>query len=348
MKAFVSKYALLGVGILLLFSCTVSLGVTNKVVHQENEKIKSAFAKETKKYAILVVAGQSNAVGYDESPVTTEVVKQMNPRLKQLGLYDKHNLQVIPLTHAAQNFKDMRRFKHPASKGYLGTKGIHLPLGNALLPYIPKDYELVIIPAAYGGAGFTANKGPGKYDPINLKPADSHLYNWGVNSVYYKAMKDRIKYVLNLNSSNYYIATIWCQGEKDATAPSKHKVAFEEMTQDFFNDFNKNYPNRVRGSNNWGKEQWFTYETVPYWQTKYKHSSGVNEIWKNYEEWSPSTYVSIHFGNHSAIYTNETNGTGETSSVQASHYGNDAFSNLVVPAIINKMLEAKAIEPLTE
>lgn len=38
------------------------------------------------KYAVLTVSGQSNAVGYDESPVYEVGGYAPHPRLKQLGL----------------------------------------------------------------------------------------------------------------------------------------------------------------------------------------------------------------------------------------------------------------------
>ena len=91
----------------------------------------------------------------------------------------------------------------------------------------------------------------------------------------------------------------------------------------------------------WNKEQWFNVETVPYWNSKYENAA---VIWDNYREWSPSTYVDIEFGNNSSQYTNETNGTGLTSSIRSSHYGNNAYADLVAPAVFEKMLEAGVIE----
>ena len=65
-------------------------------------------------------------------------------------------------------------------------------------------------------------------------------------------------------------------------------------------------------------------------------------IWDNYREWNPSTYVEIEFGNNSSEYTNETNGTGLTSSIRGSYYGNNV--DLVAPAVFEKMLEVGVIE----
>ena len=49
-----------------------------------------------KKYMVLCVAGQSNAVGYDESEIPKDYMKNYgSDRIFQLGLYDEDNLQVL-------------------------------------------------------------------------------------------------------------------------------------------------------------------------------------------------------------------------------------------------------------
>ena len=105
---------------------------------------------------ILCVAGQSNAVGYDESPVAANALTRVDrTRIAQLGLYGEDNLRVVPLGVCAQNLQDMRPYGHPSNPG-VGTKGIHLPLARLLLKEIPEDYGILVIPCAYGGTGFTA------------------------------------------------------------------------------------------------------------------------------------------------------------------------------------------------
>ena len=298
-----------------------------------------------KKYAVLVVAGQSNAVGYDESPVdANEELYRQSTRIKQLGLRGENNLKIIPLTYSAENFQNMTSLSNPYSEGRFGTKGIHLPLGHLILPHIPGDYELLVIPAAYGGTGFTTTASYGEYDAENKKPANLSIgLKWGVESAFYKSMRDRVQYALDLNEDNRYIGTVWIQGEQDsitAKQAQQHLPLFEAMTQNFFDYFNENYADRVKGGV-WNKEQWFNVETVPYWNSKYENAA---VIWDNYREWSPSTYVDIEFGNNSSQYTNETNGTGLTSSTRSSHYGNNAYADLVAPAVFEKMLEAGVIE----
>ena len=323
---------------------TTTFGVKYRVIG--SIMFDSLIQPDTKKYAILLVAGQSNAVGYDESAVDP-IFDTPDKRIKQLGFKGENNLKIVPLTHCAENYQDMSK----SGIDNQGTKGIHLPLAKRILKHIPEDYELLVIPAAYGGSAFTRGT-EGTYNMDTKKPVDST--KWGISAPLYLATKDRLEYALSLNEKNYYIGTVWCQGEFDTNATTQ-KTAFEEMTQDFFTYFNGKYKNRVKGGV-WSKDQWFIYETVPYWTKQggsaangqYATHSVINEIWQGYRQWSQNTYVTIDIGTGASAdkYTNLFNGktpingqNGSTSSYGASHYGNGAFEKVVAPAVYKKMLE---------
>lgn len=111
-----------------------------------------ADEKTYDKFVVVCIAGQSNAVGYDESPVDTKVTyRNANPnRIKQLGFYGKQNLQVIDLGYCAQSMQDMREHNRKGTET-AGTKGIHLPLANLMLNYIPEDYGILMLSVAFGG-----------------------------------------------------------------------------------------------------------------------------------------------------------------------------------------------------
>jgi len=285
---------------------------------------------ENKKYMILCVAGQSNAVGYDESLIASDYLSQFDrSRIHQLGLYEDDNLKIIPLGACAQSYQDMRPFGNPQNPvPGQGTKGIHLPLSNLLLDEIPEDYDILVISCAYGGSGFTVGE-EGGYDEKMLRPHPGIL-RWGSGSPYYRGMKDRIAYALNQNPDNRFLGVVWIQGEHDSNDAAGQIAGFKGMTEDFFGYFKEVFPDRVyKGS--WNRSIWYNVETVSHW-----YSQGqCPQIWEHYREWNPDTYVEIPRDTDS----NEVNGTGITASIRACHYGNNAYLKVVAPKTAAKMRE---------
>lgn len=277
-----------------------------------------------KKYMILCVAGQSNAVGYDESAIPRDYMERFgSDRIAQLGFYGEDNLRAVPLGPCAQNFQDMRPFGHPGNPG-IGTRGIHLPLAHALLPYIPEDYDILVIPCAYGGTGFSLGQWGG-YDPRTFRP-EPGIWRWGVESCYYKAMCDRIGYALEQNPENRFLGLVWCQGEWDSEDAAGHWAGFEPMTRDFFARMGARYPGRVyRG--NWDKTLWYNMETVSFWHSYHQ----CPRIWDNYRNWNPDTYIPVS----RSADSNEVNGTGITAKQRSAHFGNGSFEKVVAPAAVN-------------
>lgn len=271
---------------------------------------------------ILCVAGQSNAVGYDESYVPQDYLEQFDrSRICQLGLYGDDNLKIIPLGVCAQSYQDLRPYSNPNNfQPNLGTKGIHLPLAHHLLCAVPDDYKILVISCAYGGTGFTVGV-KGTYDEENLRPSEGFL-RWSVDSAYYRGMKDRISYVLNLNPENKMLGVVWIQGERDFEDASGQINEFNTMTADFFSYFSLNYPGRVFHGD-WNKDMWYNVETISYWY----NIGECAEIWNNYRLWNPETYVEIPENTDS----NEINGTGLTTSLLACHFGNDSYVKVVAP-----------------
>ncbi len=281
-----------------------------------------------RKYMILCVAGQSNAVGFDESPVEKDYMGRFRTRrLWQLGLWGEENLQIVPLQACAQNYQDMRPYGNPASvPDQPGTKGMQLPLADLLLDRIPDDYDLLVLPCAYGGVGFTVGE-PGTYDPQTLRPSEGRL-RWGVQSPYYRALKDRLRFVLDRNPENRFLGLVWLQGEFDFEDGEGNIRGFGEMSRDFLETFAREYPGRVyRGD--WNRDIWYNVETTYYWYTQ----GDCPKIWANYKAWNPGTYVEIPRDTD----TNAVNGTGVTTAIRPAHFGNDAFYHVVAPAVAAKM-----------
>lgn len=287
--------------------------------------------QQQKKYMILCVAGQSNAVGYDESVIAENYLDQFRrERIAQLGMYGKDNLKVIPLGACAQNYQDMRPYSNPGNtQPNLGTKGIHLPLADQLLDSIPEDYDILVVSCAYGGTGFTVG-GPGEYDAERMLPAPG-AWRWGVESPYYRGMKDRIAYALEMNPENRFLGTVWIQGENDSEDAAGQAKEFETMTEDFFAYFAKQYPDRVY-QGKWDRGIWYNIETVYHWYEQ----GQCQQIWDHYRAWNPDTYVEIPRDTES----NEVAGTGLTARIRACHFGNNAYQKVVAP-LTAKVLEKR-------
>ena len=281
-----------------------------------------------RKYMILCVAGQSNAVGFDESPVDKDYMgKFRTRRLWQLGFWGEDDLKIVPLQACAQNFQDMRPYGNPGSTpGQPGTKGMQLPLGDLLLDRIPEDYDILVLPCAYGGVGFTVGE-TGTYDPETRRPSEGRL-RWGVQSPYYLALKDRLRFVLDQNPENKFLGVVWLQGEFDFEDGEGNIRGFTEMTRDFLATFSQEYPGRVyRGD--WNRDIWYNVETTAYWYTQ----GDCPKIWAHYKTWNPKTYVEIPRDTD----TNAVNGTGVTTAIRPAHFGNDAFYRVIAPAVAAKM-----------
>lgn len=279
-----------------------------------------------KKYMILCVAGQSNAVGYDESPIPADYMTRFHTdRIFQLGLYDSDNLKVIPLGPCAQSFQDMRPYGNPENLG-IGTRGIHLPLAHRLLAYIPEEYDILVLSCAYGGTGFTVGE-LGGYEEATMTPAPG-VWRWGVASNYYRAMCDRIGYALSLHPANRFLGVVWCQGEFDSEDAAGQGLGFDAMTADFFRTMAEKFPGRVyRGD--WNRSIWYNMETVAYWHSYHQ----CPQIWEHYLRWNPDTYVRIPRSTDS----NEVNGTGITARLRGAHFGNDAFDRVIAPLVAEAM-----------
>ncbi len=298
------------------------------------------------KYIVLAVAGQSNSVGYDESDWDESTHGNTAPdRLKVLGMKGANNMQIIALSPTTENMQDMSTFGRQTK----GTKGIHLPLATELLPHIPSDYKLLIVPVAYGWTGFTGGTAL-EYDSTNKKPTKADPANglWDSTSAYYQTLRDRVIYALDLNPENKFAGVVWCQGEYDKAKPDEHLTGFQTMVEKLSADWAA-YANRTN-SKKMDKSLWVTHETTHAWRVRQSAGAQGNDgswVWSNY-----STYLGLN--NYVPIapindYTNAVAGCADgnvgktTSSSPATHYGNDAFKKVVAPRVADRLLRNNAI-----
>lgn len=305
----------------------------------------SQFDLKSDRYWVVAVAGQSNAMGWDESAKNPAPggMDEPTPGIYQLGIKDPDNLKVFTLNASAQDLLGMDWVSD--RNGRKGTKGIHLPLAQLLFKEAPAGYNVLVIPNAYGSAGFSTTA-TSPYDEAAMRATNlSSRTRWGVDEAYYRMLVDRVKYMLNANPDNKFVGVVWCQGEEDITSGPKdvrqHSTAFAKMADAFFNEINgAGLGNRCpRGKA--GKHVWYNYDTTPYFyhtpaNPQQGHGQAANAfvgscLFGGYKVWNPDTF--IHIPEDYAL-TNNVNGTGQSMVQRAMHYGNNAFRTTIAPMVM--------------
>jgi hypothetical protein len=330
----------------------VAKNAAGEIVGQNEYKVTTRPADNEKyqKWVVFAVAGQSNSVGYDESENTIETNPNSDPdRIKQLGLFGDNNLKIIPLQSMAENVQNMTGFG--ISAGKKGTKGLHLPLAELIAKHIPDDYGVIVVPVAYGMTHFTKSYAALTYNTGTLKPdqADAANGTWRAGFPYHQMLRDRVKYCLDLGLGkeyNKFAGVIWCQGEADTANhggnSSTHIDYFKELIETLAEDW-KDYE-KCSPTGKMDKSVWFVHDTTRYWRKRSSNAEGVDvsTIWLNYMS---------YLGNDHVVnilplddYTNAVNGGGtRTSSTYNSHYGNNAYRDVVAPRVLDCLLKHQMI-----
>jgi len=294
------------------------------------------------RWAILVVAGQSNAVGYDESPVDAAEF-QSNPRIKQLG-YHTNNLEIIDLGFCAQNFQDMRSIQG-------GTKGIHYHLAKKCLEFLPQDVGVLVIPAAFGGTtacrpgSSVFNNSKGHFDAntkkITTNTAAAHAWGCAKDGSDYtdpiRVIIERVKYV-NSKFDSALLGIVFCQGENTTigSATGINTTAdvcttYTELVEGIIAASIRNGIKTFDGRN-LSRRDIYIYESTYYWTSAANPNKiTYDTLSQYYQKMLPGNNYYIP-PKHSGV-TNETNGTGATSSNRPTHFGNNAFRDYIAPAM---------------
>lgn len=189
----------------------------------------------TQKYYILPIFGGENSAGWGNDPYD---MSQVNPRIMQLGRfatgsvtneftvkkedfgygddyskyrpYEDCNLKLIPATPCLDHIENL--FKHQVG----GTVGFGLSLANILLPYIPEDYGILIVPCGKG-LSTPHSSTSGNFNTERLSAVDdSTTKYWNFESGgLYPLVRDlsyRVEYSLNLNPENKLLPAIFSVG----------------------------------------------------------------------------------------------------------------------------------------
>ncbi|EHB8339395.1 DUF1737 domain-containing protein [Escherichia coli] len=252
---------------------------------------------EPEYYYVIALAGQSNSMSYGEGLPLPETYDRPDPRIKQLarrstvtpgGAACAYN-DIIPADHCLHDVEDMSRLNHPKadlSKGQYGCVGQGLHIAKKLLPFIPVNAGILLVPCCRGGSAFTTGA-DGTYSDATGASANST--RWGVDRPLYKDLIGRTKAALKKNPKNVLLAVVWMQGEFDfAGTPANHTARFTEVVDKYREDLADMAGQCVGGSAT--GVPWICGDTTYFW--KQKNDAAYQTVYGSYKN---KTEKNIHF-----------------------------------------------------
>ncbi|EOZ1368686.1 DUF6645 domain-containing protein [Escherichia coli] len=267
------------------------------VTGNEGKAVAVSATSDPEYYFVVVQAGQSNGMSYGEGLPLPETYDRPDPRIKQLarrstvtpgGVACKYN-DIIPADHCLHDVQDMSRLNHPKaelSKGQYGTVGQGLHIAKKLLPFIPANAGILLVPCCRGGSAFTTGA-DGTYS--DASGASENSTRWGVGKPLYKDLIGRTKAALKKNPKNVLFAVVWMQGEFDfGGTPANHAAQFGALVDKFRADLTDMAGQCVGGSA--GGVPWICGDTTYFW--KQKNESTYQTVYGSYKN---KTEKNIHF-----------------------------------------------------
>lgn len=298
-----------------------------------------------RKLLVIACAGQSNSVGYaenyDYSVANTE-------GLYQLGLYGSNNLTVLPLTTCPENLQNLssstKDAKYPAVAAIKTDKtSYHLQLAYRIREAIQEEYDVLIVPVAYGGTQLGSTK-DATFDECAITSKETmSAYSWAAGLIFSKILANRIKFAMRLHPDNIFGGIVWIQGEHDATSQAladNHPAAFKALVEYIENELQEIKDKSIcydeYGNKTIGKRAWSWATSTEYWYQSNKFEQLANKSYGPYL--GIDHRILLPFDNQ---YTNANNGDGQTSSVRNSH-----FRDMVVIGnkIADELLRRKDID----
>ncbi|HCP2333475.1 TPA: DUF1737 domain-containing protein [Escherichia coli] len=267
------------------------------VTGNEGKAVAVSATSDPEYYFVVVLAGQSNGMSYGEGLPLPETYDRPDPRIKQLarrstvtpgGAACKYN-DIIPADHCLHDVQDMSRLNHPKadlSKGQYGTVGQGLHIAKKLLPFIPANAGILLVPCCRGGSAFTTGA-DGTYS--DASGASENSARWGVDKPLYKDLIGRTKAALKKNPKNVLFTVVWMQGEFDFDGtPGNHAAQFGALVDKFRADLADMAGQCVSGSA--GSVPWICGDTTYFW--KQKNESTYQTVYGSYKN---KTEKNIHF-----------------------------------------------------
>ncbi|EGG0485543.1 DUF1737 domain-containing protein [Escherichia coli] len=244
---------------------------------------------EPEYYLVVVLAGQSNSMAYGEGLPLPETYDRPDPRIKQLarrstvipgGAACKYN-DIIPADHCLHDVQNMSGVNHPKadlSKGQYGTVGQGLHIAKKLLPFIPANAGILLVPCCRGASAFTTGADGTYSESVG---ASENSLRWGVGKSLYQDLVSRTKAALAKNPKNRLLAVVWMQGEGDAAVGThaQHTGLFTAMVNQFRTDLAGQASQCTGGSAS--AVPWICGDTTYFW--KQRHAEGYASVYGGYK-----------------------------------------------------------------
>ncbi|EEU2372570.1 DUF6645 domain-containing protein [Escherichia coli] len=232
---------------------------------------------EPEYYFVVVLAGQSNSMSFGEGLPLPETYDRPDPRIKQLarrsmvtpgGAACKYN-DIIPADHCLHDVQDMSNLNHPhadLSKGQYGCVGHALHVAKKLLPFMPANAGILLVPCGRGDSGFTAGA-EGAFNEASGATAGSSL--WGADKPLYHDLVSRTRAALKKNPKNVLLSVIWMQGEKDVSSGrhAEHNALFLAMVNQFRTELADVAEQCTGGTT--ASVPWICGDATYYWKERY-------------------------------------------------------------------------------
>ena len=280
---------------------------------------------EPEYYYVVVLAGQSNGMAFGEGLPLPETYDRPEPRITQLarrstvtpgGAACAYN-DVIPADHCLHDVIDMSGFNHPRAdltKGQYGCVGQGLHIAKKLLPFIPVNAGILLVPCCRGGSAFTSGD-DGAFTESTGASASSA--RWGVGKPLYQDFLFRTKAALSKNPKNRLLAVVWMQGENDlADGSQQHSGLFTTMVQQFRADMAAYSAQCVGGSA--GSVPWICGDTTYYW--KNLNADKYEAVYGGYKGREAQNIFFVPFMTDSSGANTPTNNPSEDPDIPASGY----------------------------
>ncbi|MBZ9171780.1 DUF1737 domain-containing protein [Escherichia coli] len=295
------------------------------VTSDDGKEVVISTTIEPEYYYVVVLAGQSNGMAFGEGLPLPETYDRPEPRITQLarrstvtpgGAACAYN-DVIPADHCLHDVIDMSGFNHPRAdltKGQYGCVGQGLHIAKKLLPFIPVNAGILLVPCCRGGSAFTSGD-DGAFTESTGASASSA--RWGVGKPLYQDFLFRTKAALSKNPKNRLLAVVWMQGENDlADGSQQHSGLFTTMVQQFRADMAAYSAQCVGGSA--GSVPWICGDTTYYW--KNLNADKYEAVYGGYKGREAQNIFFVPFMTDSSGANTPTNNPSEDPDIPASGY----------------------------